>query len=392
MLPENLEQTTIGDLQKLVTGCVPESIKLDYKRENYRINNTNSDDKKKQCKELLKDTSAFANSEGGDLIIGIDEDRGAAGTVTGFETTDADGLKRQMINIIRNGTDPKVAFSIHWVQLSADRYVFIIRVRKSSHGPHMASYQGDPGTYWCRNSGGAHEMTPNEIAELSRQSKSLKDQIEDFRKCRVEAIASNETPVDLATPQRMVFHFIPEATITGFEIKQQDFVNFAQLMPMLHDVGGWSHEHNSEGMVTFDRNTKPTPSAYVQLYRNGIIEAVADNITWFHPSDTQKQTRWFSHDYIRTVPARIKNYLELSERLEVPPPVWFFMSFIGLDGSWVWCNDFLRSAGKPIREKILLTPGQKIEDIGVEIKSLIKPGFDKLWNAAGYPICTAFDW
>lgn len=231
----------------------------------------------------------------------------------------------------------------------------------------MASYQGEPGTYWCRNSGGAHEMTPNEIAELSRQSKSLKDQIEDFRKGRVEAIARNETPVDLSTPQRMVFHFIPEATFTGFEIKQQDFVYFAQWMPMLHYVGGWSHEHNSEEMVTFDRHTKPTPSAYVQLYRNGIIEAVADDVTWFQPSDTQKQTRWFSHDYIRMVPARIKNYFELYGRLEVPPPVWFFMSFIGLDGSRVWCNNFLRSTGKPIREKILLTPGQEIDDFGVEI-------------------------
>ena len=391
MLPEILEHTTIADLKKLVTDRVPESIKLDYKRDNYRINNTNADDKEKQRKELLKDTSAFANSEGGDLIIGIDEDKGAAGTVTGFETADADGLKRQMIDIIRNGTDPNVAFSIHWVELSADRYVFIIRIRKSSHGPHKASYRGEPGTYWCRNSGGAHEMTPNEIAELSRQSKSLKDQIEDYRKGRVEAIARNETPVDLFTPQRMVFHFIPEAPFTGFEIKQQDFVHFAQWMLLLHDVGSWSHEHNSDGMVTFDRHTTPTPSAYVQLHRNGIIEAVADDVTWFHPSDTQKQNRYFNHDYIRMVPARIKNYFELYCRIGVPPPVWFFMSFIGLDGSRVWCNDFLRSPGRPIREKILLTPGQEIKDFGVEIKSLIEPGFAKLWNAAGYPNCTAFD-
>ena len=233
MLPAILEQTTLADLQKLVDGRVPESIKLDFKRDNYRINNKKSpEDQKNQCKELLKDTSAFANSEGGDLIIGIDEDKGAAGTVIGFETTDADGLKRQIIDIIRNGTNPKIAFSIHWVELSADRYVFIIRIRKSSHGPHMSSYQGEPGTYWCRNSGGAHEMTPHEIAALSRQSKSLKQQIEDFRKGRVEAIASDETPVDLSTPQRITFHFIPEATFTGFEIKQQDLVYFAQWMPM----------------------------------------------------------------------------------------------------------------------------------------------------------------
>lgn len=391
MLAGILEQTTIADLQKLVSDRVPESIKLDYKRDNYRINNTNADDKKKQCKELLKDTSAFANSEGGDLVIGIDEHKGAAGTVTGFETTDADGLKRQMIDIIRNGTDPKVAFSIHSVELSADRYVFIIRVRKSGYGPHRASYKGEPGTYWCRNSGGAHEMSPNEIAELSRQSKSLKNQMEDFRKGRVEAIAKNETPVTFSTQQRMIFHFIPEATFTGFEIKQQDLVYLTQWMPMLHDVCGYSCEYNTEGVVTFDRHTKPTPSAYVQLYRNGIIEAVADGVTTVHPSDTQMKTRWFSNEYIRMALPAIKNYFELYRHVEVPLPVWFYMSFIGLDGSRVWCNDFLRSPGKSIREEILPIPGQEIGDFRVEIKSLMKPGFDKLWNASGYPKCTAFD-
>lgn len=189
----------------------------------------------------------------------------------------------------------------------------------------------------------------------------------------------------------MVFHFIPEAAFSGFEIKHQELVYFAQWMPMLHDVGGRSHDYNSDGMVTFDRDPGIPISAYVQLYRNGIMESVADDVTWFHPEEPQKQTRWFSHNYIRMVPARIKNYFELYGRLEVQPPIWFFMSFIGLDGSRVWCNDFLRSTGKPIREKIVLTPGQEIGDFGVKIKSLIKPGFDKLWNAAGYPHCTVFD-
>lgn len=49
MLPANLEQATFADLQKLVAGRVPESIKLDFKRDNYRINNKKCpEDKKNQ--------------------------------------------------------------------------------------------------------------------------------------------------------------------------------------------------------------------------------------------------------------------------------------------------------------------------------------------------------
>lgn len=387
MLPDILEQTTIADIQKLVTDRVPESIKLEYKRDNYRINNTNADDKKKQCKELLKDTSAFANSQGGDLIIGVDEPKGTSGSVVGIETSDADNLKRQMIAIIRNGTDLTLVFTIHTVELSTDRHVLIIRVRRSSHGPHKVSFQGEPGSYWCRDSGGAHEMTSQEVGKLAKQSQSLLEQIEAFRKNRIEAIDRNECPVALSSHRRMVFHFIPEVAFSGFRVKSHDLVSHIPWMPILHFVVSQTHEYNSDGIVTYDRDAGIPTSGYVQLYRNGIVESVVHEPTFFNPNDLAKQTRLFDHSYIREIQPRLKNYFELFRKLEVLPPVWLYMSFIGLDGCQVYSNDFLRSQSKLIREKTLLMPGQEIEDFGADIKGMIKPGFDKLWNAGGYPNC-----
>lgn len=386
MLPDTLERTTLADLERLATDRVPESVTVDFKRDNYRINNTNADDKKKQCKELLKDTSAFANAHGGDLIIGIEEHQGAAANVVGIQSADIDNLKRQMIAIIGNGTDPKIAFTIHTIAVSADRYAVIIRVRQSSHGPHRVVYQGEQGAFWARDSGGNHEMTVAEIANLARRSKSLEEQIESFRKDRVEAIARNECPVGLSTPQRMVFHLIPEA-FGDFQIQSQDLLFFSQWMPMLHDTGGWTHEHNINGMVTYDRDPGIPTSGYVQLYRNGIVESVVDDVTFFHPNDTSHQYRLFRTDYLSVVPPRMATYFKLLKSLAVPLPVRFYMSFVGLDGTQILSSDFLRSQGRPIRERMILTPSQEVDDFGTEIKALLKPGFDMLWNAAGYPNC-----
>jgi hypothetical protein len=230
-------------------------------------------------------------------------------------------------------------------------------------------------------------MTSQEVGELARQSQSLKEQIEAFRKNRVEAIGRNECPVVLSSHRRMVFHFIPEAAFLGFEVKPQDLVYYILWMPILHPVGGQTYEYNSDGIVTYDRDAGIPTSGYVQLYRNGIVESVVHEPTFFHPKDQAKQTRLFDHGYFREIPPMLKNYFELFEKLEVPPPIWFYMSFIGLDGCQVYSNDFLRSRPKPIREKTLLMPGQEIEDFGADIKGLIKPGFDKLWNAGGYPNC-----
>lgn len=386
MLKKNLEENGLVDLEKLVADRVSEGMYIEFKRDNYRLSGKD-DDKKKQCKEMLKDTSAFANANGGDLILGIDEADHTASKLVGIKTDDVDGLKRQMIAIIRNGTDPKISFSIHTVHVRDDYHAFIIRVRPSGNAPHRVVYQGEQGGFWARNSGGAHEMTGPEIADLSRQSKSLTERIEAFRKERVEAISKNECPVNLSSPRRMVFHFIPEAALLEFEVEPQNLVFYIQWMPILHPVGSQTHEHNSDGMVSFDRDRGIPTSGYVQLYRNGIVESVADDPTFFNPHDQAKKTRLFDHGYFREIPPRVKNYFTLLERLEVPPPVWFYMSFIGLEGCQVYSNDFFRSTGKPIKEKLLLMPGQEIENYQTDINGLIKPGFDKLWNAAGYPNC-----
>lgn len=65
-------------------------------------------------------------------------------------------------------------------------------------------------------------------------------------------------------------------------------------------------------------------------------------------------------------------------------PVWFSMSFIGLDGTGIFSNDFLRTPGRPIRETKLLFSLQEIEELDIDPAVLLKPNWDKLWNAAGF--------
>lgn len=385
MLRQTLEDNSISDLQKLVTGGVTESVRIEFKRDNYRLSSSNPDDKKRQCKELLKDVSAFANSQGGDLIIGIEENNGAASSLVGVQTPDIDNLKRQMIAIIRNGTDPRIQFAIHTIPVASDHHAIVIRVQQGAHAPHRVVYQGEQCGFWGRDSGGAHELDAREIADLSRRSQSLSDQITDFRRTRVEAIGEGNMPIELPTRQKLVLHLIPEAAFQDFHIEQQDLGFFLEHMPILHFTGGWSQEHNVNGMVSFDRQQGIPPSGYVQLYRSGIVESVADDVTFFLTADVAQRHRLFKTDYRQEVPSRFRNYFELYRRLGVNPPIWLFISFVGLDGVEILSNDFLRSTGRPIREVLLLAPGVEVDDFTTDPRTLLKPGWDYLWQAAGYP-------
>ncbi len=385
MLGKRLEQITLADLQGLVEMRVLESDTLEFKRENYRLNSPNADDKQRQWKELLKDTSAFANAHGGDLILGIEEETGAAHAIVGVQTNDADNLKRQIIAIVQNGVEPRISFSVHTIHVQDDRHVFIIRVRQSVHAPHRVVYHGEQGGFWARNSGGAHEMDANEIANLSRQSKPRQEQIEEFRNERVHAIHVGNTPVSLSRPHKIVIHLIPEQSFNDFQLRQDSLTNFAVKMPMLRRTRGWSHRHNLNGMVTYDHVQDLPPSGYVQLYRKGIIESVSGDVTFFHPNDVTNQHRLFKTDYLQEILAPMHEYLSLLQMIEAPLPIWFFMSFVGLNGVEILPRDLSGQFGGPIREEVILAPGREIDDYGADVKALVKPGFDMLWNAAGYP-------
>ena len=73
-----IEEITEDDLVGLVEAAVPERQDIDYKLETY--GNTDGDKR-----EFLADISSFANTAGGDIIIGMGEDGGIPMSVPGID-------------------------------------------------------------------------------------------------------------------------------------------------------------------------------------------------------------------------------------------------------------------------------------------------------------------
>lgn len=66
MLAKPIDDVTLADRQALVDHNIPESRRLEFKRDHY---GRKDDDRR----EFAADVSAMANAQGGDLIIGIIE-------------------------------------------------------------------------------------------------------------------------------------------------------------------------------------------------------------------------------------------------------------------------------------------------------------------------------
>jgi hypothetical protein len=96
----SFDEISERDLLEQIQAGVPEGVLVDYKRDMY--GRADAD-----VREFLKDVSSFANTAGGHLIIGMDEDGGIP-TALAPLTVDADQERQRLENLARDGLEPRV--------------------------------------------------------------------------------------------------------------------------------------------------------------------------------------------------------------------------------------------------------------------------------------------
>lgn len=124
MLHVAIEKITEADLQLLVTEGRREDSQLEFK---LTLPGSSDDEKR----EFLKDVSAMANSQGGDIIYGIKEgrsnpeDAGKAVELVGITGEGEDATKLWMFELLNSSIEERlIGVAIRAVQLSAGGFAF----------------------------------------------------------------------------------------------------------------------------------------------------------------------------------------------------------------------------------------------------------------------------
>ncbi len=171
-LKKDAKEVTKEDIEAFISRKIEESVNLDYKD----IRAFHDFD------ELSKDVSAFANSEGGLLILGINEERIRKGSknlrilpkeVTWGEETFS---KEQL----EDNLTAKIHPCINGLRIipvregnSSKRVIFLIDIPKSDNPPHMAS----DNKYYKRLNFKKQPMEHYEIANLFIIKYAMKDKL-----------------------------------------------------------------------------------------------------------------------------------------------------------------------------------------------------------------------
>ena len=151
-----------ADLQRLVDEGLEESLTLDYKASPSLSRDG------KNPEELCKDISALANSAGGQLIYGIEEDK-TAGKPSKVDdgVIDPKITKEWIEQILNSKVQPRMdGVRIDRVDMETGKFGYVITVQQSQIGPHQAP----DGKYYKRFNFQSVPMHDYEIRDIMRRS------------------------------------------------------------------------------------------------------------------------------------------------------------------------------------------------------------------------------
>jgi len=372
---ERLDSITEGHLQALISNNVCERKALEYKTE---LPGNSDADKR----EFLADVSSFANASGGDMIYGIEAKSGVPARLNGLAIAGDKEILR-LEEIIQNGVAPRIpGIATRAVPLQNSKFALIVRIPRSWALPHMVTFK-NLSRFYSRNSAGKYQLDVSEIRAAFALSEVAAERIRDFRTARLGNIIAGEIPVALLTNPKMVLHIVPlEAFDPAARFDLSILAsNLRNLRPI--NASGTSFRYNLDGFLTFSVVEPPrTASSYVQVFRNGIIEAVEASL--LDDRDAGIPSLSYEQELLEALP----RFLCCQEQLGVKPPLFIMATMLGVRGYTLAVSKRLSGIGRRhvhhIDRDVLTVPEVLVESFDCDPHQIMKPVFDAVWNAAGW--------
>ena len=263
-----LDQIDEARLQALIAAGAPETRTIDYKQTTYGNQHTD-------YSEYLADVSSFANTSGGDLVIGMAAANGIPTAITALGIP-MDPEILQLEQMARGGLQPRIAnLALRAVPIAAGGNVLIVRAPRSYSAPHRIIRQNS-NRFWARSAAGKYEPDVNELRTLFNAGPQLAERVRNYRLDRIAKITAGETPVQLINRGILVF-VVP---LSAFDITptlplRQIEQNFHSFVPIGSTTANGVRITFEGVLKTSNADAQATQHrAYVQLNRNGVVETV----------------------------------------------------------------------------------------------------------------------
>lgn len=371
MIQKPIDSIVKNDLLDLIENSVLEKKTLDYK---VSFSGNSDEDKR----EFLKDITSFANSSGGDIIFGIKEDNGVPVEIVGILKGEVDAKIRWIEDLVRQAVQPRISgIKIQPIDLGGDLAALIVRIPKSWRSPHCVTFK-NWSRFFARSSNGVYQLDVEELRSAFILSETLGEKINNYRNERIASIIANETAIPLYSSSNIILHIIPISAfaLTRMDIDIKTINGGCKISPVCS--GSYNKRINFDGIFIYSMSMeKGKTDSYVQLYKNGIIEAVESTMLVY----TDKNIPIGYEAYlIRST----KEYIEYLKELDIQLPIFIYVTLTGVKGYFITRSQNFFSSNQIIDKEILNPSVMVLDDYNTDIDVLLRPIFDSVWNAAGF--------
>ncbi|MEQ6352811.1 helix-turn-helix domain-containing protein [Ralstonia pseudosolanacearum] len=365
----DVREITREDLVTLRENQIPESHTLDYKRD-FPVD-------REARLSLAADVVAFANTRGGDLLLGVEESGGLIREFAPITLEDRDSALLGLQSALTDLIEPKIP-GIHLAAVPMDSgFIIIIRTPASFQAPHRVRKSG---VFYSRTSTGIDPMDITTLRSAFLRSATASEKASAFREQRIAELRKRPLPAPLPGRTLGVLHVLPVASILGsvsFDIATLDEVA-RRTRPPLAD--GWGSRINLDGAMSASGGRDELMS-YTQIFRDGSLESVMP--VQFDGS----QIAWLGHFEQSLEEGHHTSLTSALASLGLDGPAFVMLSFVGIGGMPLeQPNGYTTTpATVPQYYRNLLLPELFLESFTSSEPSLYGSLFDLVWNAAGRP-------
>ncbi len=372
---------TEADLAALVTSGAREDRYLEFKRIWVL-----ADDKGKR--EFLKAVSAFANSRGGDLVLGMKAVKGIAAELAPLDLDDPDQAAIQIRDLIRSHIRPPLGgVQTESVILAGGKPIVVVRTPKSWAGPHILTY-GNDRRFYIRDDAGKRAMEFEEVEESFLSREAIGPRLRNFRMERCAAILNGDTPRQLTGHARVVLHVLPYAMmVRPYRFSAHELFGRCKDLQPICD-GGYSRAFDLDGLLFFQHHGADAAVGYSLVFRSGAIEAADAVILGGLGDNSEKRMpgRGLEEALISCAESCAKTLIGL----EVEFPAAVFLSLLNVR-DYRMSMDVPPIGAHPIKRDHVYLPESILDVPPQSMANALFPLFSTMWNAFGYSQSPNYD-
>ncbi|MBL7243948.1 toll/interleukin-1 receptor domain-containing protein [Bacillus altitudinis C101] len=194
---------------------------------------------------------------------------------------------------------------------------------------------------------------------------------------RIKELENNNFVEEVLEGAKFAVHLVPLESITRNLTLPVNKLNKPMLLEPFF-TNGWDNKINKDGYCTFSKWPHAEKyHAYVQFFKNGIIESVDMGI--LKPRDELKYIPFIKFE--KDIIAHAYKYLKAIRSVDIKLPIALNITLFNISDYYVGNIKFPR---EKINESTLKLPTVIINSWDDKLDTLLKPSYDLIWNHCGF--------